>query len=143
MAKSKSALLALLLLGAPAAAADDKAAPGTSVEMPFLIAPMSIDDQLVAYAYISSKVVASSPAAEIEVRDKLPFIQDAYVRDVNAAPVTKASDPKTVDTVALVARLLADAKRIAGADKVTNVVITEIRFAPLKSDGQTQAPGPS
>jgi len=54
--------------------------------MPFLIAPMSKDGKLLGYAYISSKLVASSPGATIAVREKLAFIQDAFVRDVNAKP---------------------------------------------------------
>ncbi len=114
--------------------------PGSTVEMPFLIAPMTIDDKLVAYAYITSSVVAASPAAALEVRSKLAFIQDAYVRDVNAAPISKASDPKTVDMPGLAARLLADARRIVGAGKVAKINIVAIKFAPLHSNGQTDVP---
>ena len=80
--------------------------------MPFLIAPMCTDGKLTGYAYISSKVVTSSREASLDVRNKIPFIQDAFVRDVNATPITKATDPKTVDNAGLIARLTADVKRI-------------------------------
>jgi len=105
--------------------------PGTSVEMPYLIAPVIVDGMLNANAYVSSRVVASSPAATIVVRDKLAFIQDAYVRDVNATPIGKADDPATVDVPALTARLLADAKRIAGPNFVSAIEIIRIQIAPL------------
>ncbi len=143
-----AALLALMLglmLPVPAysaGAAASSAQPGTSVEMPFLIAPISIEDRLEGYAYISSKVVAATPSAAIEVRDKLAFIQDAYVRDVNGAPVTKSGDPKTVDVALLVSRLLADAKRVVGAEKVVGITITQVQVAPLRSNGETEAGGP-
>ena len=131
-------------LVSPGHAAPPGPPPGSTVEMPFLIAPMTVDDKLVAYAYISSTVVAATPAAAFEVRDKLAFIQDAYVRDVNAATIAKADDPKSVDMPALVRRMLADAKRVVGADKVATVDIIEIKFAPLSSNGQTDVPpGPS
>lgn len=103
--------------------------PGTSVEMPFLIAPMNRDGKLVAYAYISSKIIAPSRNAAVGVREKTPFLQDAFIRDVNAAPIAKTDDPLTVDRPALVARLLADAKRIAGSNRVVSFVVTQIQIA--------------
>src|SRR5215469_9008543 len=106
--------------------------PGTSVEMPYLIAPVTVDGKLVSYAYVSSRIIASTPSAAIDVRDKTPFIQDAYVRDVNAAPIADASDPPVVDRDALVKRMLADAKRMAGSDKVSEVQIIQIQFSRLR-----------
>jgi len=106
--------------------------PGTSVEMPFLIAPVIVDGKLAAYAYISSKVISSSPGAAVGIREKTPFLQDAFIRDVNASPIGKANDPMTIDQPALVARLLADAKRIAGSTKAVSFVITQIQVAPVR-----------
>jgi hypothetical protein len=131
------ALLLPALVAAPAFA-DSTPEPGTQVEMPYLIAPMVIEERLVAYAYISSKVVAASPSAAILIRDRLAFIQDAYVRDVNGMPIAKADDPKTVDMPGLTARLLADARRIVGQDKVSSVEIIRVQFAPLKEGEQTE-----
>ena len=126
------------LLPVLAQAAAPKPEPGRSVEMPYLIAPMVVDDRLVAYAYISSRLVAPSSSAGILIRDKLAFIQDAYVHDVNGLPISKADDPKTVDMPGLMARLLADARRIVGQDKVSSITITRIQFAPLKESEQTE-----
>jgi hypothetical protein len=110
--------------------------PGTSVEMPYLIAPVVVDEALVAYAYVSCKIIASSPQTAIDIRLATPFIQDAFVRDVNATPIGKAADPSTVDSVALTARLLADARRIVGGGKVVGLTPILIQMAPLKPNPQ-------
>lgn len=114
------------------------AEPGTHVEMPFLIAPMGADGKLNGYAYISSKLVASSPSASVEIREKLAFIQDAFVRDVNAAPIAKLSDPDSVDTNLLAPRLVADARRIVGGAKVVAITFTQIQFSPLHPKPTTE-----
>ena len=106
--------------------------PGSSVEMPFLIAPLNQEGKLVGYAYISGKIVASSLTAAVSVREKTPFLQDAFIRDVNAAPIAKADDPLAVDQPALAARLLSDAKRIAGSTRAVSFVITQIHVAPTR-----------
>ena len=136
-------LLVMAAAGQPAHAAGAKeGAPGTNVEMPFLIAPMSKDGKLLGYAYISSKMVASSPAAAIGVREKLAFIQDAFVRDVNAEPVSKADDPTAVDETLLNARLIAAARRIMGSDKVVSMVFIAVQFMPLHPSETTAIPAP-
>jgi hypothetical protein len=136
-------LLVLAVAGQPALAAGAKTgAPGTNVEMPFLIAPMSKDGKLLGYAYISSKMVASSQAAAIGVREKLAFIQDAFVRDVYAKPISKADDPRAVDTALLNARLVAAARRIVGSDKVVSMIFIAVQFAPLHPGETTPNPAP-
>ncbi len=132
-------LLCAALIAGPAAAAPKEGAPGTNVEMPFLIAPITVDGKLTGYAYISSKLVATSQSAAYTIRDKLAFIQDAFVRDVNGASIGLPSDPSTVDKANLSARLVADARRIVGTDKVANLVFTEIQFSPLHPSATTEA----
>lgn len=128
------------LVGEPALAGEKAGDPGTNVEMPFLIAPMTLDGKLTGYAYISSKVVTTSRLASLEVRDKIPFIQDAFVRDVNATPIGSAADPKTIDRGALVTRLIADVRHIIGPAKIAAVVIIQIQISSLQP---TETPTPS
>lgn len=131
------AVLATLIAASPSIAAEKAGDPGTNVDMPFLIVPMSKDGKLLGYSYVSSKLVASSQAAALEIRDKIAFIQDLYVRDVNASPVSLASDATAIDTAQLGGRLVADARKIVGAAKVSRIVFgdgdkdTGIQFAPL------------
>jgi hypothetical protein len=132
-------ILAAALSASALAGEADKAKepePGTSVEMPYLIAPVVVGDTPVAYAYVSSKIIASSSQTAIDIRLATPFIQDAFVRDVNATAIGKASDPATVDSAALAARLLADARRVVGAQKVAGLKLIQIQMSPLQPGPQ-------
>jgi hypothetical protein len=134
----------ILLLTIPALADDDTGAsgtPGTHVEMPYLMAPMTTDGRLSGYAYISSKVVASSPTAALDIRGRIAYIQDAFVRDVNAAALAQKGNPPAVDNDALSARLMADARRVMGAGKVVGVEIIQVQVAPMRNDKPLVPPG--
>ena len=134
-------LTALVLLAstAPAFAAEKPAAedakggkPGTNVDMPFLMAPITgSDGKLSGYAYISTRLTAASDTFALAVRDRIAFIQDAFVRDVNGLGVAKAGDPTAVDQPALQARLLADAKKVMGPGKVVSIALVQVQIAPL------------
>jgi hypothetical protein len=132
-------------LAAGEAAKDGKGAPGTNVELPVLIAPMNgTDGKLVSYAYVSGTLTASTPGDALTVRDRIAFVQDAFVRDVNGAPITRSDDVTQVDKAGLAARLLADARRIIGAARVKAVVIDRVQIAPLHpTQSPEQAPPPA
>jgi hypothetical protein len=138
----KVAILALAaLLAGPGLAAEKpagkesaakKGRPGTNVDMPFLMAPLTgPDNKLTGYAYISTRLTAASDVFAVAVRDKLPFIQDAFVRDVNAAAVTVPGDPEKVDIAGVEARLLADARKVMGVDKVRLMTVCTVQIAEL------------
>ena len=140
-----TAILALLAaLAFPAVAAEatkpeggkegapQKGAPGTNVDMPYLMAPMTdAGGKLAGYAYLSTRLTAASEANALLVRDKLPFIQDAMVRDVNSAGITTADDLEKVDVPAVEKRLLADATKVMGAGKVKLITVCTVNIAPL------------
>jgi hypothetical protein len=131
------------LLANSAVAAEKAGAPGTNVDMPILMAPMTKDGMLLGYAYVTSVLVATSPKAAIIVRDRIAFIQDAFVRDVNATSIAQPADPTQVDRARLAARLTAVARRVVGADKVVRINFTGgrdagIAFAPLHQNEALQ-----
>jgi hypothetical protein len=141
----KAAILALLaaVLTLPALAAEEKkdghkegeaqkGKPGTNVEMPYLMAPLTnAEGKLDGYAYLSTRLTATSEANSLAVRDKLPFIQDAMVRDVNNAGITTADDPEKVDVPAVEKRLLTDATKVMGAGRVKLITVCSVNIAPL------------
>lgn len=135
------ALLPVHAAEAPKPAGTKNPPPGTSVEMPILLAPMTEGGNLVSYAYISRIIVATSPSAAIDVRAKVPFIQDADVREVNGASIADNNSPDQVDKAALAARLLATARRVVGPGKVAEVRFTEIKVSPMRPPGE-QPPSP-
>lgn len=134
--------LASNAFAAPAKPGGSEVAPGTSVEMPYLIAPLTNGDSLVAYAYVSCKILTSSQSAAIDVRDRIPFIQDAFVRDVNARSIGHGDDPPTVDATNLTTRLLADAKKIMPPGEVVGIRLIQIQISPLRP-GTAPPSGPS
>jgi hypothetical protein len=137
----------LLLASTHAGVAEDAKKPdakaGTSVEMPYLIAPLSSGEGLLAYAYISCKIVGASQAAAMEIQAKVPFIQDAFVRDVNASSIGKPDDPMAVDRATLGPRLLALAKKVMGPGKVTDLKLMEVQVRPLRPGATPPATSPS
>jgi hypothetical protein len=149
----KAAILLLLAaqalpVSAPARAADNdakKGEPGTNVEMPFLMAPLTnADGKLLGYAYISTRLTAMSDTYALAVRDKLPFIQHAMVLDVNAEPVAGPDDPKKVDIPGLEKRLLADAAKVLGAGKVKAITVCTVQIAdlhPVQTPAHNAPPG--
>jgi hypothetical protein len=113
--------------------------PGTNVDMPFLMAPMiNAEGKLFGYAFISSRLTATSEGVVTMVREKLPFIQDVMVRDVNNAAVATPEDPEKVDIGGLEKRLLSDATKILGAGKVKLITVCTVQVSPLHPV-QTQA----
>jgi hypothetical protein len=110
-----------------------KKEPGTGVDMPFLIAPLNNDEgKLVGYAYVSARIQATSMAAVGDIREKIPFIQDAFVRDVNGKAINTPEAPEEVSKPALIARLMAIAKRIVGPGKIQSYTITQMQIASAK-----------
>jgi hypothetical protein len=146
-----SAALIFALAIAPAAAAEKEApakedakggAPGTNVDMPFLMAPLTgADGKLSGYAYISSRLTATSDIIANQARDKIAFIQDAFVRDVNAREIATSGDPPAVNNSALEARLLADARKVVGAGKIISIAIMQVQIAPLHPGPVTAVAG--
>jgi hypothetical protein len=154
MRKAAIPVLLALILVAPSFAAEEKAKPaegqageksgekagetkkggkpGTNVDMPYLIAPLTnADGKLTGYAYLSSRLTASSDTVALAVRDKLPFIQDAMLRDVNAEPITTADDPEQVDIPGTEKRLLSDATKVMGAGKVKLITLCTVQISEL------------
>jgi hypothetical protein len=139
--KLAAILTCLAMLAFPALAAEEHGKsegggkggkPGTNVDMPFLMAPLTnADGKLTGYAYISSRLTATSEAAVTDVREKLPFIQDLAVRDMNGAGVAVPDDPEKVDIAGVEARLLADARKVMGAGKIKQVMVCTVQIAEL------------
>ena len=117
--------------------APEEPSHGTSVEMPYLIAPVSIaDGKLVGLCLcLHHDRWPTSPAAAVDIRDKTPFIQDAFVRDVNATAIGKPGDPTTVDKPAPAGPPAGGCRaEIVGAGKVARLTIIQIQLVPVRPD---------
>ncbi|HJR55888.1 MAG TPA: hypothetical protein VJ798_04860 [Rhizomicrobium sp.] len=147
-------LLPLLLLaavpalaaehGAPAGASPDapkSGRPGTNVDLEFLMAPLTgANGKLIGYAYINPRLTVVSEGFVTPVREKAAFIQDAFIRDINARGVATADNPQKVDIAGVEARLLANVNKIMGPGKVKMITVCTVQIAELRP---TQTPSPT
>lgn len=128
--------LFVVCLGQSAVAAGSNKAvkhslPPTEVQMPFLIAPVEKDGEFLGYMYIASKLTTTSAQASQKVKEKLAFIQDALVRDVNLTVVATEPDAQKLDKPALAARVVAIVGRFVGKENVVKLEFIDVKFAPL------------
>lgn len=134
-------LLSCPVLAEEGANLPSKNAPGTRVEMPPIISPMlDAGGRLSGYAYISATIIATSPNVAVAIRAKTPFIQDAFVRDVNARSVGLGTDPAQIDKAGVETRFLAEARTIVGARAVKSVIITQVQMSALRGGPPSSVP---
>jgi hypothetical protein len=113
--------------------AKDGAPDSVDVDLPAIFAPMISGGQLTAYAYLTVSLTPATPAKALDIRAKVPFLQDAILREVNGQSIVKAEDAKQVDVDMLKVRLM---KRVAGvlpAGTVTDIKFEQVVIAPLRS----------
>jgi len=116
-----------------AAAVDTTALGPVDVQMPTILAPMIADNRLENYAYITVVLKPAAPAGVLAIREKVPFLQDAFLRELNGAPIVKADDPKSVDEAALKPRLIARMNQILPAGTVAELKFEPIVVAPVQA----------
>ena len=129
--------LASVSLGTPgalaAAAVDTTNLGPVEVALPTILAPMIVDSRTENYAYVTIALKPASPAGVLTIREKVPFLQDAFLRELNGATIVKADDPKAVDEAALKARLLARVNQILPAGTVAELRFDPIVVAPVQA----------
>jgi len=129
--------LAFVALGASealaAAAVDTNNLGPVDVTMPTILAPMVADSRLENYAYITIVLKPAAPAGILTIREKVPFLQDAFLRELNRAPIVKAEDPISVDEAALKPRLIARMNQILPAGTVAELKFEPIVVAPVQA----------
>lgn len=115
--------LAVVLASAPAFASggEEKPSGGSlggedlTVELPMLVAPVTVNDHLYHYAYMRVMLEAKDSATVDTARDKIPYIMDAMLRDLHAASIALNGNPEEIDGEGLKTRLLAVANATIGA----------------------------
>ncbi len=138
--------LLALLAAAPALGAEEAAKPGppgTNIDLEYLMAPLTgSNGKLLGYAYISPRLTVTAESLVTPAREKVPFIQDAFIRDLNARSIAKADNPQAVDIKGVEARLLANAIKVMGPGKVKTITICTVQIAELHPK-QTPSPRPA
>ena len=136
----RAGMLALtwVALGVPqalaAAAVGDTSNLGpVDVTLPTILAPMVVESRTENYAYITIVLKPAAPAGILAIREKVPFLQDAFLRELNGATIVKMDDPKSVDETALKARLVARMNQVLPAGTVAELKFQPIVVAPVRA----------
>jgi flagellar basal body-associated protein FliL len=114
------------------AAEPEKDQGPTDIEMPPILAPMVVDNRLESYAYITIALSPASRDKTLVIREKVPFLRDGFLREVNKASIAKPGDASAVDQPALKKRLLARIGQILPPGTVSDLKFQEIVMTPIQ-----------
>jgi len=99
-----------------------------SVTMPPLLAPLFDENQrLTGYAYLQLDLRVRGDIWR--VRERIAFIQDAFVREVYAVSIAQDANPREIDPEKVRTHLLARAREVMGNDQVADVKLTSLGYA--------------
>jgi flagellar basal body-associated protein FliL len=103
------------------------------VPLPAILAPMVVQNRLAGYAYITITLAPNGRDKVNTIREKMPFLRDAFLREVNKVSILKADDPKTVDSEGVKTRLTARMNQILPTGTVMELKVQQIVLAPFNS----------
>ena len=127
-------LLALLMppaIPVQAAGASTADRGPVDIQLPPILAPMVVTNRLDGYAYITVSLAPAGQDKVVVIRATMPFLQDAFLRELNQASIIKADDPKAVDAEGVKTRLRARMNQILPAGTVNELKLDQIVLSPL------------
>lgn len=98
----------------------------SGIDMPALMAPVTVSGELRYYVYLAIRLVLSSDGQKDLVLERIPYIQDAFLREVHRASIAVNNDPETVDGHGLTQRFVAVAEKVVGPGVVTGIEFRNI-----------------
>ena len=131
-------LIALAAMGAGIAPAKKSGGHGEKAEavpeipflkMPRLVAPLMVKGEMVRYVHFEVTFLLPDDSNKKMLMDKVPYIQDAFVRDVHGATILKNEETQEIDAAGLRGRLLAIVTRLAGPG-----IVKDIEFRDVSKD---------
>ena len=122
------------MLASPGEAAESaaKAQDLVDVELPAIFAPMIVEQRLESYAYITVLLTPAAADKTLVIREKMPFLRDAFLRELNKGTIIKADDPKTIDAAAVKARLLVRLNQILAPGTVSELKLEPIQYSAIQ-----------
>jgi len=103
----------------------DKPPAVPTVSMPMLVAPVMVNGQMAKYVYLGVTLVLGDESQKRVMLDKIPYIQDAFLREVHGATIALGEDPDVLDEEGLQRRLLAVCAKVAGPDIVKKIELRD------------------
>jgi hypothetical protein len=92
-----------------------------TILMPTLVAPMIIDGALHHYVFLSVTLELTDDNHKSMMLEKIPYLQDAFVREVHGASIAKNNDAALIDDESLKSRLLRASAVVVGPNVVKTI----------------------
>jgi hypothetical protein len=124
----------LLLLASRGDAAESTSKPQglVDVEVPAIFAPLTVQQRLESYAYITVLLTPAAADKTFIIREKMPFLRDAFLRELNKGMIAKSGDPRVVDGEAVKARLMARLNQILSPGTVSELKLEPIQYSAVQ-----------
>ncbi len=110
------------------------------VMMPTLVAPIAVKGRVRNYVYLNVQVFGETATDAEKLRLRIPYIQDAFIREVHRESITVGENPEQIDGTALLKRLEARAREAAGGAAVKSVTFTDFADQPPPEPEPEPAP---
>jgi len=121
------ACLLSVIIALPALAADekgkDKKVDGQYVNISPVALPIIVNGQLINFVFVTVRLNLTPSANVSALRDKEPFFRDALVHTAYRQPFVVPTNYTQIDVAGLKARMMGEAKRIAGPGAIASVEI--------------------
>lgn len=92
--------------------------------------PVMRGERIKNYFYVTVALQVASDAKRDEVRDQMPRLRDAYLRDLTSRPAMRQDVANAIDFDAVKQRLLAISEKMLGPGVVEDVLIVRTFQAP-------------
>jgi flagellar basal body-associated protein FliL len=97
-----------------------------TISMPALVTPVVVNGALEHYVFLSLTLELTGDEHKNMMLEKIPYLQDAYLREVHRASVAKDNDPRVIDEEGLKVRLMRVSATVVGPDIVKAITLRNV-----------------
>lgn len=97
-----------------------------TIQMPALVTPVVVNGELQHYVFLSITLELTSDEYKTKMLEKIPYLQDAFLREVHRASVAKDNDPAVLDEEGVKGRLLGVSATVVGPNIVKAVALRNV-----------------
>jgi flagellar basal body-associated protein FliL len=97
-----------------------------TISMPALVTPVVVNGELQHYVFLSITLELTGDEHKNMMLEKIPYLQDAYLREVHGASVAKDNDPTVIDEEGLKDRLMRVSATVVGPGIVKAITLRNV-----------------
>jgi len=97
-----------------------------TISMPVLVTPVILNGELHHYVFLSITLELTGDEHKNMMLEKIPYLQDAFLREVHKASVAKDNDPAVIDEEGLKLRLMAVGATVVGPNVIKAVALRNV-----------------